>query len=708
MKARYLGIIFVAAVIVPSILLAVLSIRAAGREEAFVEKQLATTLQAEVTHTAGLVTAQTTGIAEELRAVFDLSPGTDYRRFLPDLQKRNGLVATPFLLSAGHSILWPESGPGAGEPDRLFLQENEDFLSGKTPTPVYRNIAVAHQQEILAEASKLDKEAPAPARDEKKAAPAQKAAAQSAPADSSIERQRAVDVFSQSPAIQAKVYEQAREKGEQVNTRVAQPQINTAPEAAPAGGKDRAAPADALDTALPATEAPASPEANAAGGAAAGGPAGNAAGSGSGAATPAEAAAEKPVSPALIMKAAAASEPPIERRSQLITTPGLFSTIASQGDFGIIPRFINDKLSLLFWSRQKDGMVAGCEIAQAPFRDRIAGVLPSTWSPARIITILDETGTPLATPPGVTGRDWRRPFVSQEIGELLPRWEAAAYLTDPASISAQARSASIVVWILVLILFVSVAGGGTMVLTSVYSEIRLAQKKASFVANVSHELKTPLTSISLFVELLRRPKRPEPEKRERYLELMAGETERLGRLINNVLDFSSLERGTKKYAKKIVDLGRIAQEVVEGQRARQEGRGFTVRFTRQDAALLVDADGEALKQILLNLLSNAEKYSPERKEIDVEVAREGDRVAVHVRDRGIGVREKDRERVFKEFFRVDDSLSARVPGTGLGLTIARRIAREHGGDVTCGGRDDGGSDFVLLLPAAATGEEEQP
>ena len=99
--------------------------------------------------------------------------------------------------------------------------------------------------------------------------------------------------------------------------------------------------------------------------------------------------------------------------------------------------------------------------------------------------------------------------------------------------------------------------------------------------------------------------------------------------------------------------------------------------------------------MLINLLSNAEKYSPRKKEIEVEVSRSGSEAAAHVRDRGIGVAEKDRERIFHEFVRVDDSLSARVPGTGLGLTIARRIARDHGGDLSCSGREEGGSDFAL-------------
>jgi signal transduction histidine kinase len=242
-----------------------------------------------------------------------------------------------------------------------------------------------------------------------------------------------------------------------------------------------------------------------------------------------------------------------------------------------------------------------------------------------------------------------------------------------------------------------------MVLTSVYGEVRLAQKKATFVTNVSHELKTPLTSISLFVELLRRKRQPDAAKRERYLSLIAAETERLTRLINNVLDFSTQERGVKRYAMKSVDAALVTAEIVETQRMRLEGRGFTLSCIPAKTALAVRADPEALKQVVLNLLSNAEKYSPERKEIEVEAQREegggGEaRVAIHVRDRGIGVAEQDRERIFREFFRVDDSLSSRVQGSGLGLTIARRIARDHGGDLVCAPRDHGGSDFIVYLP----------
>ncbi|MGD0725657.1 MAG: HAMP domain-containing sensor histidine kinase [Spirochaetia bacterium] len=718
MKSRSLGIIFVAAVIVPSILLAVLSIRAAGREEAFVEKQLTTTLLAEVTQTAGLASAEVGRIVDELRAGIDVPEAGDYVRILSRWQRVTPLVGVPFLLSPRYGILWPRESTGLDAAQRRFLLQNGDFLSDKAATVVLQNIAVKYRQEILAETRKAERVTAGPASrysadsaslPQKSAAPTDTSAVEaqsftkdetgrSAAADNqagaasdSTSRQMALDAFAQNPALQSKVYEQAREKGDTVSPRVAQPLSKMAQNAAP----NAAAPeAGAMDTELRAADL-----------------------------VP----ADKKETPATVPAAApaGAARVPDAQQSQFVITSRLLSQIASQGSYGLIPRFIGDTLTFLFWERQKDGRIAGCELSVSALRQRIAGVLSGTYTPVRIITILDENGAPLATPPESAARNWRQPFVSREIGESLPRWEAAGYLTSPDVISAQARSSSFVVWIMVLILFVSVAGGGTLVLNSVYGEIRLAQKKATFVTNVSHELKTPLTSISLFVELLQGKRQPDARKRAQYLSLMASETERLTRLINNVLDFSASERGGKRYAMRLIDAARVTKEIVESQRTGLEGRGFALSLAADGGDTSVRADPEALKQIVLNLLSNAEKYSPDKKEIEVEVTRTaaagsqtahaGSRgaappsrgselITVHVRDRGIGVAEKDRERIFREFFRVDDSLSSRVRGTGLGLTIARRIARDHGGDIACMPRAGGGSDFIVRLPAAGSGD----
>jgi signal transduction histidine kinase len=823
-KSRSLGIIFIAAVIVPSILLAVLSIRSAGREEAYMEKQMAATLDAEVTHTAGLAGAEVTRVIDELRAGLDVPAGSDFGRILTRWKSTSALVAVPFMLSPRYGILWPPADARADAEQRRFLTDNGSFLSDRTTTTVFQNIAIRYQDEILAESLRAKSKglvsraetsaaesgaaesqapadgtqaakaqaAPAPAAEapaesapslalpsadkeragraaragqtaaraalSAKAAPARQAAAapKAAPAASEAParaasaatipeaRQMALDAFAQDPAIQTRVYEEAREKGDQLNARVVAPSASQSQASAsaasgfsassPAAGAPAAsslagaasageAPAtmtaDTLETDAPAASAmktESMSDATAAGGAQPGVVAVRKDDDTKGAIFPGVTArrdqAAKPLPEALkpapeLKKSSPESKksaaPAQEQPSQFVLTSQLLSQIASQGDSGLIPRFIGEKLVFLFWERQKDGRIAGCELATGAFRGRIAGVLSSTWTPVRIITLLDEYGSPLATPPDSAGRDWRRPFVAREIGESLPRWEAAAYLTRPDSISAQARSSSLVIWIMVMILFISVAGGGTMVLGSVYSEIRLAQQKATFVTNVSHELKTPLTSISLFVELLRRKRQLPPAKKEQYLSLMASETERLTRLINNVLDFSR-DRGARRYSMRTVDASEVAGQIVESQRVRLESRGFILTLRPADADAPVRADPEALKQVILNLLSNAEKYSAERKEASVIVSGEPGSVLITVRDRGIGIQEKDREKVFREFYRVDDSLSSGVQGTGLGLTIARRIARDHGGDITCAPRDGGGTDFIVRLPAADGGE----
>jgi signal transduction histidine kinase len=345
---------------------------------------------------------------------------------------------------------------------------------------------------------------------------------------------------------------------------------------------------------------------------------------------------------------------------------------------------------------------------ETQLKTRILRVLPDAYSSARILTVLDERGSPLFNPVPQRSLDWRRPFTALEIGELLPHWEVVTYLTDPQALTSQARSTTWIVWMLILLLFISIAAGGTLILRNVSSQVRLAQQKTTFVANVSHELKTPLTSIRLFTELLREKRQPDEARQGQYLDLMISETERLTRLINNVLDFSRMAEGKKQYTMKIVDAISLCREMVEKQRIHLELNGFSLTFTAELQSVMVKADEEALRQVLINLLSNAEKYSPEKKEIEVEIeiGRERGLVFIRVKDRGIGIPASESERIFKEFYRVDDSLTSRVKGTGLGLTIARRIVRDHGGDLAYLPREKGGSIFQIQLPIAEVQRSE--
>jgi len=180
------------------------------------------------------------------------------------------------------------------------------------------------------------------------------------------------------------------------------------------------------------------------------------------------------------------------------------------------------------------------------------------------MTILDQTGSPLLDPLDEgAGREWKRPFFSREIGEILPRWEVAAYLSDPASLASRARLQSLIMVVLIAILLIAIILGGFLIFRSVNQEIILAQQKTTFAANVSHELKTPLTSIRLFAEILAKGRQPDREKQQHYLKLMVSESKRLSRLINTVLDFSRIEDGEKTYHKQNIDLTEVVRRATE-------------------------------------------------------------------------------------------------------------------------------------------------
>jgi len=378
------------------------------------------------------------------------------------------------------------------------------------------------------------------------------------------------------------------------------------------------------------------------------------------------------------------------------------SMITARGESGIIPRLDDSRLELFFWKKlQPGGETAGCLIDLAAFTKRLLARLPVPYSETRLLTVLDHNGSPILDPDPGRRPNWKRPFFAQEIGAVLPHWEVASYLTDPAALASRARSRTLVMGMVIAALLVTILVGGFVVFRSVTREIAVAQEKTTFAANVSHELKTPITSIRLFSEMIREGRVRSPEKQRQYLDLMVAESKRLSHLINNVLDFTRIERGEKIYNLEDVDVAETTRRVMEGMTVHLENSGFRVTFLASAEVLRVRADSEALEQVLINLLSNAEKYSKEKKEIEVAVEREGRNAVIAVRDRGIGVPPARAKKIFEKFYRVDSRLTSRNRGTGLGLSIARSIARDHGGDVAYSPREGGGSQFQIRLPLAA-------
>ena len=257
---------------------------------------------------------------------------------------------------------------------------------------------------------------------------------------------------------------------------------------------------------------------------------------------------------------------------------------------------------------------------------------------------------------------------------------------------------------LLALLVCSLFAGGWMLVRTARRERLDALRKTDFVDNVSHELKTPLAGIRLSAELLSEGRLPEGPRRDRAVRSILAESDRLERLVSNLLDFGRLERGRRRLDVGKVDLGELLDEMREAERAVPNGGGGAPQpafLVRQDEPGLVAlADSDAVRRILANLLENAAKYAPGAPpEIVVRGAGDG-RLALEVADRGPGVPSGLEEKVFERFFRADNATNRRTNGSGIGLSLARGLARGMGGDLTCRPRDGGGAVFVLTLSRA--------
>jgi signal transduction histidine kinase len=381
--------------------------------------------------------------------------------------------------------------------------------------------------------------------------------------------------------------------------------------------------------------------------------------------------------------------------SQIVPEEAEFKALVGDGFEGTVARFLQNKLKVMLWYRsaREPELIYG---AQLNLTNVIAELQPLIVPPESVLTdaivaLLNDADKPVAG----TMRS-ARPFVTSEIGPALPHWKVALSLIHPEALTRSAQTVKLVLMLSVIAMIVAIAFGSLLIVTDLKQQLALARQKTDFVSNVSHELKTPLTSIRMFSELLSEGKVADDAQRKQFLQIISGEAARLTRLINNVLDFARMERGEKKYQFERCDLTQIVRDVVESYRPQLEAKGFTVRTILPEEAVPMTGDCDALAQVLVNLLSNAEKYAPSGKEIDVELsasARE-----IRVLDHGPGVPRGCEEKVFEQFFRAHDSLSSGIQGSGLGLTLARQIARAHGGDLRYEPRAGGGSCFVLSLP----------
>jgi signal transduction histidine kinase len=338
------------------------------------------------------------------------------------------------------------------------------------------------------------------------------------------------------------------------------------------------------------------------------------------------------------------------------------------------------------------------KLLPAMIETTLAKYLPSAPDGELAVTVKDGAGNLVVR---VGDGQSRGVAAKSRLGFVFTDWEMALY--NPRATPQQwARAGFFFNVSLAGLLALALLGGVSLALRAADRAVKLSKMKSEFVSNVSHELRTPVASIRVFGELLRMGRAHDPEKVKEYGEHIEGESRRLTRLIDNILDFSRIESGRKEYRFAPGDVREVVEAVVHSFEMRLAAQGFKIVLeapAQPLPQLRMDADGIA--QAFQNLLDNAVKYSGEAKEVVVTLSSEKGWVAIAVRDRGIGIARDEQRRIFERFHRVGTGLVHDVKGSGLGLSIVHHIVAAHGGRVTVVSEPGTGSTFTMLLPAMA-------
>jgi|GEM_PF-2957782 len=285
-----------------------------------------------------------------------------------------------------------------------------------------------------------------------------------------------------------------------------------------------------------------------------------------------------------------------------------------------------------------------------------------------------------------------------------------AYPADPARVLAEAESASTKRTLLVLALFFAALGGALWSWRSVTREAELAAMKIDLVSRVSHELKTPLALIRMYGETIGMRRVRDDEQAAEFGSIIARESERLTTLIQRILDFSKQQAGTLDYSAEPYDIGELLRTTAYAYAPHLEAKGVFL-IDSLPLGITVACDKDGLEGAIVNLLENATKYGhdgDDEHEVELLLQRGDDVAIIDVRDRGRGIPENERQRVFEGFYRASNS--GEVRGAGLGLGIVQHFARAHGGEIEALPREDGGSILRLTLPLAGGSDaaDQQP
>ncbi|MHC4396411.1 MAG: sensor histidine kinase [Planctomycetota bacterium] len=296
-----------------------------------------------------------------------------------------------------------------------------------------------------------------------------------------------------------------------------------------------------------------------------------------------------------------------------------------------------------------------------------------------------------------------KPFVTAAIGGHFPGWKAELYLKGSDVFeNAASRQASIYIWTGTLVIVLILTAGG-FAGQAIGKQIKLNRLKNDFIATVSHELKTPLSSMRVLVDTLMEGTYEDEKTATEYFQLISKENERLSRLIDNFLTFSRMERNKKAFEIVGTNPAEIAKTAAEAVQTKFNKGKCKLDMSIDEGLPEVLADKDAMVTVLVNLLDNGCKYSDRDRQIVLKVFAEDASVCFSVRDNGIGLSRRAVKKIFNRFYQVDRSLTRRTQGTGLGLAIVKFIVDAHKGKITVDSKPGKGSTFTVKLPAGGKG-----
>ncbi len=281
---------------------------------------------------------------------------------------------------------------------------------------------------------------------------------------------------------------------------------------------------------------------------------------------------------------------------------------------------------------------------------------------------------------------------------IIPDFQVGVVIKDDAAFLERQNARSVSFTVLIALSAVSVLVGCIAIWRSMSHQEKLSRMRSNFVSSVSHELRTPLASVQLMAEELTAIGSSDEERTKEYNQFILQECRRLSGLVENILDFSKIENNTKEYQFQQADLKEVAERTVRLLNAFASENEITLELQFHGEQRLIEADPEAIQQVLVNLIDNAIKHSPRNQKVIVSLTF-GDNLSIlSVRDHGPGISKDDQSKVFEQFYRCGSELRRETKGVGLGLAIVQHVIQAHKGQVRIESESGNGSEFFVELP----------